>query len=222
MLAKSLVFQGGNWNHLHRLLGLRSGANLMYVGDHMYSDILRSKRTLGWRTVLIVPELDNEMEALQRAEDMQVLPRPPRCLGSTSRANAAAHAPVPFTYLYNKQYYCCAHLIGYRANPCYSNPKATETALLRGRERDGEVTSAQTLGATRGELLCNVAGGRATYKPLDPEIAARRRPAGSAQAEALRRRGRPVNCRVEQTILRNTRGGNRNGYPLYNYMPLYR
>ena len=44
----------------------------MYVGDHMYSDILRSKRTLGWRTVLIVPELDNEMEALQRAEDMQV------------------------------------------------------------------------------------------------------------------------------------------------------
>ncbi len=25
-------------------------------------------------------------------------PRPPRCLGTTSRANAAAHAPVPFTY----------------------------------------------------------------------------------------------------------------------------
>lgn len=72
LLAKSRVFQGGNWNHLHRLLGLRSGANLMYVGDHMYSDILRSKRTLGWRTVLIVPELDNEMDALQRAEEMQV------------------------------------------------------------------------------------------------------------------------------------------------------
>ena len=84
MLAKSLVFQGGNWNHLHRLLGLRSGANLMYVGDHMYSDILRSKRTLGWRTVLIVPELDNEMEALQRAEDMQVLPRTPN---SNRKAN---------------------------------------------------------------------------------------------------------------------------------------
>jgi HAD superfamily 5'-nucleotidase-like hydrolase len=72
LLSKSLVFQGGNWNHLHRLLGLRSGANLMYVGDHMYSDILRSKRTLGWRTVLIVPELDNEMQALHRAEEMQV------------------------------------------------------------------------------------------------------------------------------------------------------
>jgi len=72
LLAKSLVFHGGNWNHLHRLLNLRSGANLMYVGDHMYSDILRSKRTLGWRTVLIVPELDNEMDALQRAEEMQL------------------------------------------------------------------------------------------------------------------------------------------------------
>ena len=27
----------------------------------MYSDILRSKRTLGWRTCLVIPELENEM-----------------------------------------------------------------------------------------------------------------------------------------------------------------
>ena len=31
----------------------------------MYSDILRSKRTLGWRTVLIVPELLNEVDSLE-------------------------------------------------------------------------------------------------------------------------------------------------------------
>ena len=29
--------------------------------SQMYSDILRSKRTLGWRTVLIVPELQHEV-----------------------------------------------------------------------------------------------------------------------------------------------------------------
>jgi 5'-nucleotidase len=60
-LAAGKVFQGGNWNHLHRMLRLPTGSQLLYVGDHMYSDILRSKRTLGWRTLLIVPELLDEV-----------------------------------------------------------------------------------------------------------------------------------------------------------------
>ena len=53
ILSNGKFFQGGNWNHLHKLLELRSGQSLLYVGDHMYSDILRSKRTLGWRTLLV-------------------------------------------------------------------------------------------------------------------------------------------------------------------------
>ncbi|EOD12200.1 hypothetical protein EMIHUDRAFT_452284 [Emiliania huxleyi CCMP1516] len=61
LLQRSRVFQGGNWQHLHALLQLASGSGLLYVGDHMYSDILRSKRTLGWRTLLIVPELRDEL-----------------------------------------------------------------------------------------------------------------------------------------------------------------
>jgi len=71
VLRDGKVFQGGNWNHLHRLLDLRTGSDLMYVGDHMYSDILRSKRTLGWRTVLIVPELCNEVEQAQSSANLQ-------------------------------------------------------------------------------------------------------------------------------------------------------
>jgi len=58
------IFQGGNWNDLHALLNLPSqggGEKILYVGDHMYSDVLRSKRTLGWRTCLIIPELDHEL-----------------------------------------------------------------------------------------------------------------------------------------------------------------
>ena len=70
-LAKGKVFQGGNWNHLHRMLQLRTGSDLMYVGDHMYSDILRSKRTLGWRTVLMVPELESEVIELGKMEEGQ-------------------------------------------------------------------------------------------------------------------------------------------------------
>ncbi|CAM9518703.1 unnamed protein product [Ectocarpus sp. 12 AP-2014] len=71
-LAKGKVFQGGNWLHLHDLLTLSSGDQLLYVGDHMFADILRSKRTLGWRTCLIVPELENEMKANREHRDLRV------------------------------------------------------------------------------------------------------------------------------------------------------
>jgi len=56
------VFQGGNWQHLHEMMGIRSGDEVLYVGDHLYSDVLRSKRTLGWRSLFIMPELEEEMK----------------------------------------------------------------------------------------------------------------------------------------------------------------
>jgi predicted HAD superfamily phosphohydrolase YqeG len=59
------VFQGGNWRHLLDMLETASGDNVLYVGDHMYSDILRSKRSLGWRTCLVIPELAEEVRELQ-------------------------------------------------------------------------------------------------------------------------------------------------------------
>jgi hypothetical protein len=37
---------------------------VLYVGDHIFADVLRSKKALGWRTLLVVPELDAELEAL--------------------------------------------------------------------------------------------------------------------------------------------------------------
>lgn len=62
-LAEGKVFQGGNAPALHKLLGLTSGDRLLYVGDHMYADIVRSKRTLGWRTCLIIHELTAEVSS---------------------------------------------------------------------------------------------------------------------------------------------------------------
>jgi len=41
---------------------IKAGEEILYVGDHLYSDVLRSKRTLGWRTALIVPEMIHEMQ----------------------------------------------------------------------------------------------------------------------------------------------------------------
>ena len=51
------LFQGGNAQKLHHLLQVSSGDKVLYVGDHMYSDVVRTKRSQGWRTCLIVPEL---------------------------------------------------------------------------------------------------------------------------------------------------------------------
>lgn len=61
-LERGKFFQGGNAQLLHRLLTLPAGDTLLYVGDHIYSDVLRSKRSLNWRTCLIVPELAHEIK----------------------------------------------------------------------------------------------------------------------------------------------------------------
>lgn len=60
-LKEGKLFQGGNAQILHKLLQLKSADRLLYIGDHIYADVLRSKRSLGWRTCLIVPELPQEI-----------------------------------------------------------------------------------------------------------------------------------------------------------------
>eukprot|EP01084_Bolivina_argentea_P254710 428271_1 len=60
------IFHGGNWQHLHAMLGLKSGDKVLFVGDHVFADIARSKRHLGWRTCLVVPELQTELVVLQQ------------------------------------------------------------------------------------------------------------------------------------------------------------
>lgn len=66
-LAKGKLFQGGNAPMLHKLLQLKHPDRVLYVGDHVYADILRSKRSLGWRTCLIIPELVEELVAHRKA-----------------------------------------------------------------------------------------------------------------------------------------------------------
>jgi len=64
-LAQGKTFQGGNWQHLTAMLDVEAGEEIMYVGDHLYADVLRSKRTLGWRSCFIVPELAEEMRVFR-------------------------------------------------------------------------------------------------------------------------------------------------------------
>ena len=54
------------------MLEIDAGEEIMYVGDHLYSDVLRSKRTLGWRSVFIMPELPKEMETFDNQKSLQM------------------------------------------------------------------------------------------------------------------------------------------------------
>jgi len=69
-LEQGRVYQGGNWKHLHALLEVDAGEEILYVGDHLYADVLRSKRTLGWRSAFIVPELEEEMRVFDENKNV--------------------------------------------------------------------------------------------------------------------------------------------------------
>ena len=62
---KAPVFQGGSYRDVHRMFGIKSGEEVLYVGDHIIGDIVTSKSSVGWRTMLVVPELDVELSMLE-------------------------------------------------------------------------------------------------------------------------------------------------------------
>ena len=45
------------------------------AGDHIFGDILMSKKTLGWRTLLVVPELETELRALRHCSGTMQVPQ---------------------------------------------------------------------------------------------------------------------------------------------------
>ena len=58
------IYQGGAREHLMRLLDV-PGEQVLYVGDHIYGDVLSSKRSSTWRTALVVSELEDELKVRQ-------------------------------------------------------------------------------------------------------------------------------------------------------------
>jgi hypothetical protein len=59
-LERGRIYLGGNLADFERLVGI-GGEDVLYVGDHIYGDILRSKKSSLWRTALIVQELEDEL-----------------------------------------------------------------------------------------------------------------------------------------------------------------
>jgi 5'-nucleotidase len=67
-LERGHVYEGGNLHDLERGLGA-AGDEILYVGDHIYGDILRSKKESAWRTAMVIQELEGEVLAHEACRD---------------------------------------------------------------------------------------------------------------------------------------------------------
>ena len=54
------LYRGGCLAELHRRFESEGDA-VLYVGDHIYGDVLRAKKRSAWRTAMIIQEMDREM-----------------------------------------------------------------------------------------------------------------------------------------------------------------
>ena len=69
-LGEEGVYLGGNAALVEEALG-SSGDQILYVGDHLFSDVHASKNVVRWRTALILRELEQELAALEGARAQQ-------------------------------------------------------------------------------------------------------------------------------------------------------
>ncbi|KAL0381975.1 UNVERIFIED_CONTAM: 5'-nucleotidase domain-containing protein 3 [Sesamum calycinum] len=60
------LYSGGSAQMIENSLGVH-GDEILYVGDHIYTDVSQSKVHLRWRTALICRELEDEYSALVRS-----------------------------------------------------------------------------------------------------------------------------------------------------------
>jgi HAD superfamily 5'-nucleotidase-like hydrolase len=71
-LERGLIYEGGNLHELERCLGV-PGDRILYVGDHIYGDILRSKKESAWRTAMIIQEMEAEVRAHESCREQHEL-----------------------------------------------------------------------------------------------------------------------------------------------------
>jgi len=62
------AFSGGCARMVEKLFGV-SGSQVLYVGDHIFTDVNMAKRGLSWRTCLILQELEAEVDGLDAGRD---------------------------------------------------------------------------------------------------------------------------------------------------------
>ena len=69
--VKTGIYQGGNSRKLQQDLGLH-GDDILYIGDHIYGDVVSIKKSCNWRTALVLSDLRHELEGLRASHAIQV------------------------------------------------------------------------------------------------------------------------------------------------------
>ncbi|MBC7537675.1 MAG: HAD-IG family 5'-nucleotidase [Bacteriovorax sp.] len=64
------IYQGGFAGKLQKDLGLE-GDEILYLGDHIYGDVVSIKKTFNWRTALVLDPLKEEIEAIRSSAFIQ-------------------------------------------------------------------------------------------------------------------------------------------------------
>jgi HAD superfamily 5'-nucleotidase-like hydrolase len=84
-LSRDRVYQAGNVVAFEQMTGIR-GEQVLYIGDHIYGDILRLRKQHMWRTAMVLQELEREISVGERLEaqiqDLDLLDRRHRNLES--------------------------------------------------------------------------------------------------------------------------------------------
>lgn len=84
-LSQGRVYQGGNVLSFEEMTGIK-GENVLYIGDHIYGDILRLRKQHMWRTAMVLQEMEREIMVGDRLEaqieDLDLLDRRRRNLES--------------------------------------------------------------------------------------------------------------------------------------------
>eukprot|EP01126_Amoeba_proteus_P049190 TRINITY_DN5738_c0_g2_i2.p1 TRINITY_DN5738_c0_g2~~TRINITY_DN5738_c0_g2_i2.p1 ORF type:complete len:247 (+),score=54.86 TRINITY_DN5738_c0_g2_i2:999-1739(+) len=60
-LVSGQPYLGGNLADFERMCDIQAANTVLYVGDHIFSDVLISQKKHGWRTLLVIPELNKEV-----------------------------------------------------------------------------------------------------------------------------------------------------------------
>ncbi|HEX9100720.1 MAG TPA: HAD-IG family 5'-nucleotidase [Polyangia bacterium] len=66
--ARNRIYQGGNIHDFEAAVGVR-GDHVLYIGDHIYGDMLRAKKSSVWRTAMILQELESELTAVENNKE---------------------------------------------------------------------------------------------------------------------------------------------------------
>lgn len=64
------LFQGGNANDLQQYLGLE-GEEILYLGDHIFGDVVSIKKSCNWRTALVCYPIEAEVQGVKKSSPHQ-------------------------------------------------------------------------------------------------------------------------------------------------------